>query len=424
MSTRCSVVAVEMGMLPFGVDPFHAAHQEGMSTVLVTDDVDRYLASPISRASIERHVDEVIIADTIRADAIVAALAGRVQPAGFFSVNDYCVVTVAELAERFALPGLSVTAARNARDKLRSRQRCAAAGVPQPRWSQVQTAAQVPAAVEQCGLPCVVKPLSEAASIGVRLCRDVDEATHHYELLAATPTDRRGQRKPVGVLVEQYLIGYEVSVEVLNLNGTHHVVGVTDKTLGPHPHFVEVGEAFPSLLPAPTLDACEQVALEALTALGHDFGAAHVEVKVTAQGPRLVEVNARMPGGQITRLIHEATGINLPQQVLRLHTGRPATLAGGRRSGAASRCLTSPRGGVLAAVHGVDLAAAVPGVRDITMYARPGHLVNAAESNTDAIGHLIALGATTGEAGRLADAALGQLHIEVRPVAPGGTDTP
>jgi biotin carboxylase len=421
MSAAGTVTAIEMGMLPFGVDPFRVCHEQGLRTLLVTNNLDGYLRSATARASIERHVDDVVTADTTTSAAIVAALADRPPPDGVFSVNDYSVVAVAEVAHHFGLPGLSVTAARNARDKLRCRRLCAAAGVPVPRWAWVRSAAQAARAATECGLPCVVKPMSEAASIGVQLCRDPDEAARHYEVLAAATTDRRGQPRLPGALVEQYLIGYEVSVEALYLDGVHRVVGVTDKTLGPHPHFVEVGEAFPSVVPQPTQDACAQVAVGALRAVGHDFGAAHVEVKVTAEGPRLVEVNARMPGAQITRLIYEATGVNLPREVIRLHTGRQACLSATRSRGAASRCLTSPRHGVVAAVHGPDLARAVPGVVDIAIYVGPGDGVRPAASNLDAAGHVVAVAASTGEAVRLADTALGQLHLDLAPAGPAST---
>jgi biotin carboxylase len=409
-----TVAAIEMGMLPFGVDPFQSCQEQGRRTLLVTNNLDGYLRSATARAVIERHVDDVLIADTTKSAAIVAALADR-PPDGVFSVNDYSVVAVAEVADNFGLPGLSVTAARNARNKLRCRQLCAAAGIPVPRWAWVRSATLAARAAIACGIPCVVKPMSEAASIGVRLCRDPDEAAHHYEILAAAPTDRRGQPRPSGALVEEYLVGYEVSVEVLYLDGEHRVVGVTDKTLGPHPYFVEVGEAFPSVLAQPVQDACAHVAVDALRAIGHTFGAAHVEVKVTAEGPKLVEVNARMPGGQITRLIHEATGVNLPQEVIGLHTGRQAHLAATRQRGASSRCLTSPHHGVVTAVHGADLARAVPGVVDVTVYVSPGDGVRPAVSNLDTTGHVVTVGDSTGEAVRLADTALGQLYLDLAP---------
>jgi biotin carboxylase len=412
MSATGTVAAIEMGLLPFGVDPFRAGREQGLRTLLVTADPGGYRRSATARASIERYVDEVVAADTTSPAAIIAALAGR-PPDGVFSVNDYSVVAVAEVAHHFGLPGLRVAAAGNARDKLRCRRLCTDAGVPVPRWAWVRSAAEAARAATEIGPPCVVKPMSEAASIGVRLCRAPDEAARHYEVLAATTTDRRGQPRPPGALVEEYLLGCEVSVEVLYLDGAHRVVGVTDKSLGPHPHFVEVGEAFPSVLPRSTQDACARVAIGALRAIGHDFGAAHVEVKVTAAGPRLVEVNARMPGAQITRLIHEATGVNLPAQAIRLHTGRPASLAATRGGGAASRCLSSPRRGVVAAVHGADLARAVAGVVQVALYVAPGDRVRPARSNLDAAGHVVAAAGSTGEAVRLAETALGQLHLDL-----------
>lgn len=118
----------------------------------------------------------------------------------------------------------------------------------------------------------------------------------------------RGQPREAGALVEEYLVGPEVSVESLSYHGETVLLGVTDKMLGPHPCFFERGETFPSVLPPELTQACADVARAAPEAVGHDFGAARVEVKLTAKGPRLIEVNARMGGAQITRLVRESTG--------------------------------------------------------------------------------------------------------------------
>jgi len=417
MTAPDTLVLIEGGRLqPFGFDPFQISKDLGLRTILVTGDTTEYLKSAVSRESVEKNVDRVIEADISDAASVVASLrdehaAGRLL--GVFSITEYCVVVVAEVAHALGLPGLSPAAGRDARQKQRTRQICSTADVPVPNFAWVQSADQARKAAEELGSPCVVKPPSEAGGIGVKLCSSPDEAGLHYDIIAAAPTDRRGNPRPMGALVEEYVVGYQVSVEVVHFRGAHHVIGVTDELYGPHPHFVAVGETYPSLLPEKTQRECADVAVKALRAIGHNFGVAHVEVKVTAKGPLLIEVNARLPGAQITRLIHEAHGIHLPREVIRIHAGLTPDLNTHRDQAAAARYLTSPAAGVLTGVRGLPLAEELPGVAEVALYLAPGDRIQAAENIRDVLGYVIALGETAGEAARRADAAALEIGFDV-----------
>ncbi|MEV6843671.1 ATP-grasp domain-containing protein [Actinoplanes sp. NPDC051411] len=417
MTDRTDFVLVESGRGGFGLEPLRIAHDLGLRTVFVTDDFGRYADASGSTAAFEEHIDDLVLADTTDSTTVAEALGkhhetGRI--AGLMAIIDYYVTVAADVAHMFGLPGLDPAAARNARDKRRTRRVCAEAGIPAPRAVHARTDSEALAAAGSVGYPCVVKPMTEAASIGVQLCRTPAEVSAHFATLTATTTDFRGLAKPAGVLVEEYLIGYEVSVESIMVAGERHVIGVTDKGLDRHPWFAETGETFPSSLPADVRDECVRVALAALDAIGHDFGATHVELKVTADGPKLIEINARLGGAQIGRVIRESTGLDLPRELLRMHCGLIPDLRVTRHRAAASRYLTAPSAGVLGEILGTDLAERIPGVVELTTYLAPGTPVRPARSNADVLGHLVVTAGTPVEAARWADAAIGQLSVVLR----------
>ncbi|MBM7773962.1 biotin carboxylase [Actinokineospora baliensis] len=405
-------VVVETQLSRFGLSPLVAARDLGMRTAFLARDPARYAghSGTTTPADLADHVIEV---DTRTAAPVVAAVRGLGAVRGICTVTDYSVAVVAEVARELDLPGLAPEAAHSARDKLRTRRACAAAGVPAPRFAWADDEESAVAAANDFGYPCVVKPATEAGSIGVRLCRDADEVKAHLRGLTADEHDFRGQAKPVGALVEEYLVGYEVSVESLLVDGHRHTLGVVDKVLGAHPHFVELGESFPSALPESVRREVTEVATAALQAIGHDFGAAHVEVKVTPAGARLVEINARPGGGVITRLVAEATGIDVPHQLVRMHAGLSADLTRTRDLAAASRYLTSAVAGTVRAVHGVDLARRVGARVEVALEVGAGDEVRLPTSNVDWIGHVVAVGANATEASRTADAAANQVQVEV-----------
>jgi S-sulfo-L-cysteine synthase (3-phospho-L-serine-dependent) len=402
---------VETQLSRFGLSPFVAARSLGMSPVFVTSKPDRYAGL----AGLDALVDRVVEVDTATAGPVLDAVSGLPDLRAVCTFTDYSVHVVAEVARELGLPGVDPEAALAARDKLRTRRRCEQAGVPAPRFAWALTEADAVAAATEFGLPCVVKPATEAGSIGVRLCRDVEQVRAQFRTLAARETDFRGQARRAGALVEEYLLGHEVSVESILVAGRREVIGVVDKILGPHPHFVEMGESFPSVLPDPVLREAAEVAVAALDAIGHDFGAAHVELKITGAGARLVEINSRPPGAEVTRLVRHATGIDLPLEVARLYSGLPVEIAATRFAAAAVRYLVSHRAGVLCQVRGVDLARRVAGVVEVEVEVEPGAEVAAATSNVDVLGHVLAVGRTPGEAVRSVDTALGQFVVEVRP---------
>ena len=225
----------------FGLTPLRAARELGLDTVLVSNDPDRYRTVPLADEIFGRHIGQLITADTNSVDAVVAALAplhGEGRLVGVMTVTDYNLPIVAEVARRFGLPGLDPAAARACRDKLLMRQACAAKGVAVPGFQHAETLDDAFAAAARLGYPCVVKPMTESASIGVTLCRTPDDVAAAHTGISSVPTNFRGQPRRPGALVEEYLVGYEVSVESVLDSGVRRILGVTDKGLGPHPYFV------------------------------------------------------------------------------------------------------------------------------------------------------------------------------------------
>ena len=410
-------MVVETQLSSFGLTPLRIAHDLGYETAFLTNDTDRYREVPIADEIFSRHTDAFVEADTNSVEGVERGLeqaAGLGELRAVFTICDYNLPIVAEVAARRGLPGLAPEAAAVARNKTRMREVCAAAGVPCPTFVWAKSLDEALAAAEEVGLPCVVKPMTESASVDVALCRTLDDVRAHYAHIAGTPHDARGQSRPPGVLVEEYLIGYEVSVESVTIDGEVRIFGVTDKILGPHPYFAEVGDTFPSGLPEEAQREATETAVEALRAIGHDFGGAHTEVKLTADGPRLVEANARVGGDEITELVRLATGVSLLPEIVRMHAGERVDLRPPPPERAACvRRLSAPAAGRVRALRGLDLARRVPGVVGLDFHVDPGDVLERATSNHGNLGSVVAVGANPTEATRRAEAAFAQIGLEL-----------
>ncbi|MBJ7004498.1 MULTISPECIES: pyridoxal-phosphate dependent enzyme [Streptomyces] len=384
---RRHLVFVESNTTGTGMLALELAREElDTVPVLLTGDPERYRGLAATGA-------EVIRCDT-NSDAVLRAAVQdrfrREEIAGITTTSDFYVPAAARLARWLGLPGNPAEAVTACRDKSALRALLESAGVHQPRYAVVRDASEVAAAVARTGLPCVVKPADDSGSVNVLLCADEATATAHAERVLAVTTNVRGMPTARTVLVEEYLDAPEYSVEMFTWDGRAECIGITEKSVTGTPHFVEHRHLFPAPLPAETAQRITETVTAALDAAGIRLGATHTEVKLTAEGPAVIEINPRPAGGMIPELIRLATGVDLLEQQLRTAVGLAPALKPAQDAHAGIQFLLPDADGVLDAVDGTQEAAAVPDVEAVTVTAAPGTVVRRPRSAGDRIGHVIA----------------------------------
>lgn len=361
---------VEANTSGTGVQALDVARRLGLTPVLLTDKPSRYGLCE----------SDVLVCDTSSIIALRAAIKDRFRReelVGLTSTSDFYVTVAAELADWLGLPRNPVDAVRVCRDKSLLRARLAASGVRQPRFAVAGQAGEVRTAVAAVGLPCVVKPVDDSASNAVLLCHNEEQAVRHAAGILATTVNVRGLRTAGAVLVEEYLSGPELSVELFGVDGRTELVGITDKHVTPPPYFVEYRHLFPARLPGGVAEEVADTARAAVEAAGVTLGATHTEVKLTAGGVAVIEVNPRLAGGMIPVLVEHATGIDLLEQQVRAAAGLPVSLTPtrDRHAGIQFRLADTPRSG----------------------YDRLGHVIAHADTRADVVATLAARTALDGE---------------------------
>ncbi|KND46431.1 MULTISPECIES: ATP-grasp domain-containing protein [Streptomyces] len=371
-----------------------AIREGGHEFTFLTRDLHHYLRSaPEGTAHPLLGARNVVTADTNDLDALLPEAARLHAVFGFdgvISSCDYYLPTVARIAGHLGLPGPDPRAVADACRKDATRRVLADADVPGPRFALHEEWGDLARAAREIGYPLVVKPVDLCAGMYVRRVDDESELAAAVAALADFPLNARGQRRVPAVLLEELLTGPEVSVETVSHAGAVHVVGVTDKSVGGAPAFIETGHMFPAALTGADAEAAEQTALNALKALGLTDGVvAHTEIKLTPAGPRVVEVNPRPAGNRITELIRHVTGIDLAAAAVEVALGRAPDLRRretGLRS-AAVGFLVPDTSGTLEALDGGPLADRA-GVLEVRL-AEPGRQVRSAGSNNEYLGHVM-----------------------------------
>ncbi len=344
------------------------------------------------------------------------------------STSDGPVRTAAYVNEKLGKrPDLSYENAICATIKSKMRDRLRECGVPIPEYYAAQDFEAFSGAVDKLNGNCIVKPADNAGSRGVVHLEAVEPTvireTYEYSL---------GNARNGTVMVEEYMHGPEVSVEIMVMDGEPHILAITDKYITPPPYFVELAHCEPSRLDAGTQEEIRKVAAQAVRAIGIENAPAHVEIKVTEEGPKIVELAARLGGDFITsRLVPLSTGIDMVGASVLLATGEMPDLTPRRNRGAAIHFISvgnepasgalavseqqgAEREGVIARITVADTLYEQEGVEEISLYKKPGDTVQGTRSSNDRLGHVITTGETPEQAMELGKRVLAQISVEIQ----------
>jgi biotin carboxylase len=330
---------------------------------------------------------------------------------------DYPVPTVAAICQALQLPGLTPASARAATDKFEMRTALRTAGVPVPRFALCQSENEASRLTADYTDSLILKPADSSGGRGVITLGpnpSSDEVVRGYRYASDHSRSKR-------VLVETLVEGPEVSVEAITVNGTTHICAVTDKYTTGRPYWVEVAHSQPSEKSHQVMADIERATRQSIAALGIDQSASHTEIKLTKDGPVVIEVGGRLGGGFITSdLVPLSTGIDLVAAAIQVALGQDPDLRQRSQRGAAVRFLMA-QGGVVESISGVSAAERIAGVVRVTLEATPGDRIPPLTDATGRVGHVIAKAATAQKARAVAEHAVAMVHVDTAETNTDGT---
>ena len=282
--------------------------------------------------------DEYFNISTIDEEGVYQA-ARKFRADGIMTLaTDMPMRSVAYAANKLGLVGISYDTAIKATDKGEMIKAFEASNVEHPWYYILSSLDELETVENRITFPCISKPVDNAGSRGVMLVHsrgELNEAVKYSSL-----NGRNG-----GVIIEEYLEGSEVSVEIIVVDGTVHILQITDKLTTGAPHFVEMGHSQPSQLEDENIDAIRDLAVRAVRAVGINNGPAHVEIMLTKKGPRMIELGARMGGDCITtHLVPLSTGIDMIKATIDICLGDVPDLEYKFHKGSAIRYLRQSHG--------------------------------------------------------------------------------
>ncbi|MGZ8688820.1 MAG: ATP-binding protein [Gaiellaceae bacterium] len=349
----------------------------------------------------------------------VTEVARRYRVDGALTVSaDRAVPVVAAVTERLGLPSIGTSVALAMTNKLVMRRLLADAGVPQPPYAGLAAAADVQPALAAVPLPAVLKPSDSGGQRG--LFRIETRAELERDLPSALAESRTGE-----AILEGFVEGLELNGIVIARGGEPVPVTLSDRLRPPGVGF-GVGwiHVYPARLDPEQLTLSEHVAAAAVRALGLRDGIAFPQLIASPDGGvAVVEVAARIPGGQMTDLVRHAVGVDLVEVALRQALGEdvPDEVALPRfRQPLSIRFFTAQPGplqvGRVTRIGSLDRVLAAEGVVQADTYLQLGETIRPVRLDGDRRGYVIAIADNADLALERAEAASQLLEVEVEPV--------
>jgi biotin carboxylase len=301
------------------------------------------------------------------------------------------------------------------RNKIVMRRAFAEEGVPQPPFAALRSLGEARRALETVGLPAVLKPADSGGQRGIFRIESIDDLERHLHAALAESAEQE-------CILEGFVDGTEMNGIVIARGGTAEVVTLSDRL---RPPGIGFGVGWMHVYPASTygdqLELSERVASRAVEVLGLRDGIAFPQLIVSDDGSvRVVEVAARIPGGQMADLVRHAVGVDLVEVALRQALGEeiPDELVLPHfKQPLAIRFLTAQPGplptGKVLAVGSLDPVLAAPGVVQADTYLQVGETIRPVRLDGDRRGYVIATADTSVEALQRAEDAARLLEVVV-----------
>ncbi|MCE5290206.1 MAG: hypothetical protein LLG14_13355 [Nocardiaceae bacterium] len=283
--------------------------------------------SPIDSRLMRRFGDVVNISD-LNDDSAASSLQAA-EIGGITCFSDRHLTRTAAIAHRLGLAYHSPTATRRMSNKLQQRIALEASGMPGPRYVSLPGNTEVQTLLDQVSdfpFPAVCKPQEGEAAVDTAIIGNLDDLRAHLIEIWDGGRSR-------DMILEEFLPGVGnqdgfsdfVSVECAVINSNVQVIGVRGKM--PQDGLRSTGALMPSKLSAHQLSEVSDCAIAAAVGCQASHGVLHTEIKITPDGPRIIEVNGRVGGPGVPELVERQTGVSLKALACELALGWTPTIA-------------------------------------------------------------------------------------------------
>ncbi|WP_409300720.1 ATP-grasp domain-containing protein [Peribacillus sp. SCS-155] len=254
--------------------------------------------------------------------------------------------------------------------------------------------------------PVIIKSPGSTGSKAVFVAENELELKNHMEKLRKKSIDST-------ILFEEYIEGPQYLVEVLVYNNNVHVVAVIEQEITKGERFIITGYSLLAQVPKELYDSLLHTVQSILDELQFTDGSCHFELRRQQDKWKIVEINPRISGAAMNRMIQVAYGINLVEQIIRLWLGEEPCLIHQHEQSVFTQYITLSEKGILQKVTGKESALKYEGVTDVFIKPRKGAYLHPPLSMGHRYAYVMAAASDITDAKKIAKAAAGEISFHL-----------
>lgn len=336
-----------------------------------------------------------------------------VKIAGVLAAGIDATVSMAALGRVLGLPCVDPMAAYITNNKNVFRKTLQKLGYPVPRFATISDTGQVGKAVKKVGFPLIVKNTDSSGSRGVKIFKKECIPEINKAVEGAMKVSRSGL-----ALIEELWEGEEFTVETLfDVDGDFHPCFITDRVFDRKSDFaIELGLRNPTNLPVKVQKQLYSLTKRVAKDIGVKIGAAKIDMMITKEGPRIIEMTTRLSGGfDCQYLVPAATGMNVMKAAILTALGKKFSseeLLTNKKKRVGITGSIWPKPGRIVSIKGLSAARKLAGVEHIFLRYNEGDVVSPYADCTKRVCFIITIGSHEDQARAALENAINTIRIE------------
>lgn len=257
----------------------------------------------------QENFDDVYEIDTTNSETmygLVTALKMHVQ--GVLASLEDNVLSAALLAKKLSLPHPNISALKKTHNKHKVREILKKHHLDQVE-SKVFTFTNIPSN-PPLKLPLIIKPIHDSGTHNCYLCNSLDDYSNAIIKTKNNRSTYTGLFSHNKILIEEYIDGDFYGAELLWHDNCWKIITIDKIFIDSKKSLCMTGISLPSDLPEYLLPTVEKEILNWINALKLKGGALNIEFKIVNNKPILIEINNRLAGAKVNRLIELAFGFS------------------------------------------------------------------------------------------------------------------
>ncbi|MEH7180828.1 ATP-grasp domain-containing protein [Neobacillus vireti] len=278
-----------------------------------------------------------------------------------------------------------------------------------PEFKLVSKKAQLPVELDlnNFHFPVVVKYASSTGSRDVLFASNLKELGKNVgKLRTKNPNET--------IIIEEYVDGDQYLVEVLVTNWQIQIGAIIKQEITKGKRFIVTGYGVLAEVPYYIEESLLNVIEIIVSLLAFKNGAFHLELRLTEDGWKLIEINPRISGGAMNKMIQAAHGYSLVEETLKMLAGEEPSLEMRTRHNVYTQYVILENKGILEKVTGKNRAMSTPGVVEVYVKPKSGTYLTPPLSMGHRYAYVIAKGDTLEEAQSIAKQAANELTFHIR----------